>query len=114
MEQLDAFRKRQENIEKDALGQDDNATEHEVEEHWVTGKKRKKGPEKVLLGGVKLRKSSSIHNEAPPVLDKSDARNLEAKVKTTIARDVDPSQASTKVDKKTSGLLLDGYSSNED
>ncbi len=76
-EQLDLFRKQQEEADKALLIADTNDERTSVgagsgspiagEEHWViNGRKRKKGKEKEVLRGVKLRKSSSTH-ERPTI-----------------------------------------------
>lgn len=58
-EQLDAFRRQQEEAERKALEEGDTGTHKEGVVQWVApGRKRKKGPETSLLNGVKLRKSS--------------------------------------------------------
>ncbi|KAF2813515.1 uncharacterized protein BDZ99DRAFT_412327, partial [Mytilinidion resinicola] len=57
-EQLDSFRKQQEEAEKAALAEGDTAIPDE-EQLFAAGRKRKKGKEKEPLRGVKLRKSSS-------------------------------------------------------
>tara|TARA_R110002003_G_scaffold32_9_gene1999 strand:+ start:36255 stop:36962 length:708 start_codon:yes stop_codon:yes gene_type:complete len=63
-EQLDAFRRQQEEAERKALEEGDTDAPKEGDVQWVApGRKRKKGPEMGLLKGVKLRKSSSITKE---------------------------------------------------
>ncbi|KAF2197092.1 hypothetical protein GQ43DRAFT_444545 [Delitschia confertaspora ATCC 74209] len=66
-EQLEVFRRHQEEAEKAAraAGGDDTTTEVAVEEtQWMTsGRKRKKGTEKTPLLGLKLRKTSSTSEQ---------------------------------------------------
>ena len=60
-EQLDAFRKQQEEAEKAAKQDDTTAVEPETTESWSVGaRKRKKGREKEGIGGVKLRRLSTV------------------------------------------------------
>lgn len=63
-EQLDLFRRQQEEAERKAL-EEDNAVESKEEQvQWAApGRKRKRGPETSLLKGVKLRKTSSVTEE---------------------------------------------------
>lgn len=63
LEQLNAFRKRQEDAEAKALDEEPITEAPKDEEaHWVThGRKRKKGHE--LLKGVKLRRTSSAADD---------------------------------------------------
>lgn len=62
LEQLDAFRRRQDEAERKLL-EDAPEPVREEEAHWVNqSRKRKKGPE--LLKGVKLRKASSATDDA--------------------------------------------------
>jgi len=67
-EQLDAFRKQQEEVERAAaLAEANNGAVLQDEEQWVaSGRKRKKGRDKEQLKGVKLRKLSST-SEKPLV-----------------------------------------------
>ncbi|KAF2089070.1 hypothetical protein K490DRAFT_13732, partial [Saccharata proteae CBS 121410] len=59
-DQLDLFRRQQEEAEKAALAQPDTAEAVAEEENWVTsGKKRKKGKDKAPIKGIKLRKTST-------------------------------------------------------
>ncbi|KAF9696180.1 hypothetical protein EKO04_006164 [Ascochyta lentis] len=63
-EQLDLFRRQQEEAERKALEEDNTEVPKEDQVQWVApGRKRKKGPETSLLKGVKLRKSSSAAEE---------------------------------------------------
>ncbi|KAF1968391.1 hypothetical protein BU23DRAFT_514917, partial [Bimuria novae-zelandiae CBS 107.79] len=72
LEQLDVFRKRQEEAERKALEEEAPEVAKEEEAHWVAhGRKRKKGPE--LLKGVKLKKASSAADDKAEVERKGDA-----------------------------------------
>ena len=58
LEQLDAFRRQQEEAERKALEEEGPDAPKEDGVQWVApGRKRKKGPETSLLKGVKLKKS---------------------------------------------------------
>lgn len=58
-EQLELFRRQQEEAERKALEEDNERIPKEDQVQWAApGRKRKKGPESSLLKGVKLRKSS--------------------------------------------------------
>ncbi|ORY11874.1 N-terminal domain of NEFA-interacting nuclear protein NIP30-domain-containing protein [Clohesyomyces aquaticus] len=60
LDQLEAFRRKQEEVEKVPLEEQTAASPTEDELQWaVSGHKRKRGPENGLLKGVKLRKSST-------------------------------------------------------
>ena len=59
-EQLEAFRKQQEEAERKARAEDDDAGPVPEEEQWTIGKrKRTKGREKEGLKGIKLRRTST-------------------------------------------------------
>ena len=61
-EELDAFRRQQEEAEKAADQQDDGQAE--VTESWTAGpRKRKKGRESTI-GGVKIRRTSTVEKQA--------------------------------------------------
>ena len=74
LEQLDVFRRRQEEAERKAHEEDvvpESTNEEAV--HWVShGKKRKKGVE--LLKGVKLRRSSSAKDDKAEVEKDTDMK----------------------------------------
>ncbi|KAF2182141.1 hypothetical protein K469DRAFT_728928 [Zopfia rhizophila CBS 207.26] len=60
LEQLDLFRKHQEEAEKAALAEQTSGNPLAEDEQWIaSGRKRKKGQEKGLLRGVKRRESST-------------------------------------------------------
>ncbi|KAK8193231.1 N-terminal domain of NEFA-interacting nuclear protein NIP30-domain-containing protein [Phyllosticta capitalensis] len=65
-EQLDAFRRQQEEAERAArLDGDTQGSPPAEEEHWASaGKKRKKGKDRENLLGVKLRKASSADDKS--------------------------------------------------
>lgn len=58
-EQLEIFRRQQEDAERKALEEDNEAPQEDQVQWAAPARKRKKGPETSLLKGVKLRKSSS-------------------------------------------------------
>ena len=68
LEQLDAFRKRQEEAARKALEKQITEGPKEDEAHWVaSGRKRKKGPGhevELLKGGKRRRKSSAAEDKA--------------------------------------------------
>lgn len=66
LEQLDLFRKQQEEAERKALEEENNGPPATEDAQWITsGRKRKKGPEGGLLKGVKLKKAASSSDGAP-------------------------------------------------
>lgn len=143
-EQLDAFRKQQEEAERAAaLAEINSGTVPQDEEQWVaSGRKRKKGREKEQLKGVKLRKLSSTSEKSPvglsttptstatPVASagKSASPAVEAKPRNgqstgNVSKGEPPAAAELpletppKVPPKTNGpsvLGLSGYSSDDD
>jgi hypothetical protein len=63
-EQLDLFRRQQEDAERRALEEEATEVLSPEDGQWTAaGRKRKKGPEAGLLKGVKLRKSSSVSGD---------------------------------------------------
>ncbi|KAJ4349288.1 hypothetical protein N0V95_004718 [Ascochyta clinopodiicola] len=67
-EQLDLFRRQQEEAERKALEDDNIEVPKEDQVQWAApGRKRKKGPEASILKGVKLRKSGSSAEESKSV-----------------------------------------------
>ncbi|KAF2761928.1 hypothetical protein EJ05DRAFT_496815 [Pseudovirgaria hyperparasitica] len=63
-EQLELFRRQQEEIEKNTNLVEETAVPPSSEEHWVAGRKRKKGKESDgLIKGLKLRKTSSAEQD---------------------------------------------------
>ncbi|KAF1924457.1 uncharacterized protein M421DRAFT_103781 [Didymella exigua CBS 183.55] len=67
-EQLELFRRQQEEAERKALEEDNEGAPKEDQVQWAaSGRKRKKGTESSLLKGVKLRKSSSVTDEKKTV-----------------------------------------------
>jgi len=68
-EQLDSFRRLQEEAEKAAFDEGNTAGPAvEEEQLFAAGRKRKKGKEKEPLRGVKLRKSSSTSEHPSPAI----------------------------------------------
>lgn len=123
-EELDAFRRQQEEAEKaaKAAGPED-AVESTESTSWSVGKKRKKGREG-LLGGVKLRKASSGEKTSVTVepdveASASPPKEEHAKVAKGVKRDsqIDgPVNVSVEPSKPPAplGLGLAAYSSDED
>jgi hypothetical protein len=71
-EQLEIFRRHQEEAEKAARAEQDADAPIAEEEQWIaSGRKRKKGHEKGPLKGLKLRKSSSTSEHAAPMKEDS-------------------------------------------
>jgi hypothetical protein len=131
-EQLDAFRKRQEDAEK-AARQDEAAGSPEPASTWsVAPRKRKTGREKEGLGGLKLRKTSMGEEQTPlsaqgaKHAEQDEAKGDAAKVSATHAGDIAPPLAASHVDSRDvkasskgtpqlpPALGLAGYSSDED
>ena len=123
-EQLDAFRKQQEEAEKAAKQDDTTAVEPEMTESWSVGaRKRKKGREKDGIGGVKLRRSSTVNQpgKAVPALAGDDDRRPKDHAAETAAQNK-PHNDSAGEDASTSkspsppavALGLGDYSSDED
>ncbi|KAK5140543.1 hypothetical protein LTR04_002952 [Oleoguttula sp. CCFEE 6159] len=92
LEQLDLFRKQQEEAEKAALSDTKQQSPPVKEEQWITsGKKRKKGREKEPRFGVKLRKSSSTAEKpsiAPPTAVTATAGSAAANSRPAKAEDI--------------------------
>lgn len=65
-EDLDAFRRQQEEAERTAKVTGDTPTDTADTTNWAVSRKRKKGREDIL-GGVKLRKASSGEKASPEV-----------------------------------------------
>lgn len=123
-EQLDSFRKLQEEAEKAALlGADTDGPVAEEEQLFATARKRKKGKEKEPLRGVKLRKSSSTAEQPEP--DRKIAGKPQEKKMVSQEEDEKKPQESNKKPqeenrkpleekKKPPMLGLGNYSSDED
>ncbi|KXT06172.1 hypothetical protein AC578_1418 [Pseudocercospora eumusae] len=130
-EQLDAFRRQQEEAERAAK----QAASHEApetaeQESWSVGKKRKKGKES-LFGAVKLRRSSTTDKAEQPAPKAMDTKDSTKATESAAGRDavkaepdekssdkVTPVAADTKTATKSTptgvGLGLGAYSSDED
>lgn len=128
-QQLDAFRRQQEEAEKAAA--QSGAVEAPETETWKTGpRKRKKGRE-TAIGGVKLRRTSTAERE--PVISSGDseaserpaqspaddrelnaASKLSPEVYKTPSAEIKDAQPSKSPPGPTSGLGLAAYSSDED
>lgn len=125
-EQLDSFRKQQEDVEKAALVEDTNDASQVQEEQWIMrGRKRKKGQDRELVKGLKLRKSSSTDERKPSItsedrenLVKSSADNPKTDFATKSPQSASPNPTShipkTASPPQTQGLGLGGYSSDEE
>ena len=139
-EQLDLFRKQQEEADKASLGEGEEADDSTAkgkagspeagETQWaVNAKKRKRAKEKEGLKGVKLRKSSSMNESpktpqenrleeadpAPSVDRKSPQETTKAPpifTNTNISPAITKSQSPRSA--STTGLGLNGYSSDEE
>ncbi|CAK4034694.1 Hypothetical predicted protein [Lecanosticta acicola] len=131
-EDLDAFRRQQEEAERAAKTADTSEAVDAIDTtSWAVSRKRKKGRED-LLGGVKLRKASSgdkvfgdgkqAGSESTPALVEGMGEKSEAgeKTKTTKADAKDGTQPSPVASPRTSpataapGLGLGAYSSDDD
>lgn len=124
-EELDAFRKQQEEAEQAAKAGGSEAAPETDDSSWAVGKKRKKGREG-LLGGVKLRKASSgdkasvapeRETGASPPIPKEPPPKVADDTK--LSKSDDPSVAATKPETAPPstpgiGLGLAAYSSDED
>jgi hypothetical protein len=129
-EQLAAFRKHQEEVERKALlsrnedtGLVPESAVAEGEEVWsAVGRKRKRGKEKEGFRGLKLKRTSSSHEQTVP--DDADDHEEESKpvrVAEPSKKEIKPQEISSKAGdtegKRTASLapvLLAGYSSDED
>jgi len=129
-EQLDAFRRQQEEIEK-AAKQAESADAPVLTESWVASgsRKRKKGKEKEGLAGVKVRRTSS-QTVQPVELSEPIAAPSPSEVRVSVTAEAAPTQnattqtsesGTTKVESLSPsppaavpGLGLGGYSSDED
>ena len=142
-EQLEAFRKQQEDADK-ALREGDDGKEIEEagsptggDSNWAVGnKKRKRVKEKESLKGVKFRKaSSSIHNgtgsqkdsSSPPLIKPTSTFPVNTELKSDVISVPTPLNTTTQAqfpstaikdipefEKPSAGLGLSGYSSDED
>ncbi|KAH7095485.1 N-terminal domain of NEFA-interacting nuclear protein NIP30-domain-containing protein [Paraphoma chrysanthemicola] len=121
-EQLDAFRRQQEEAERKALEEDGTDAPKEGDVQWVApGRKRKKGPETSLLKGVKLRKGSSTaeesKNQSKHVLQDSQGQKSPAANPTTTSAASSPpkAKAESHAGKSATPLSLGlGYASSDD
>ncbi|KAJ8115646.1 hypothetical protein OPT61_g2750 [Boeremia exigua] len=120
-EQLELFRRQQEEAERTALDEGDGEVRKEDQVQWaMPGRKRKKGPENTLLKGVKLRKPNSLDEEEKiPVTaaNEQDRCTGDAQGATTGASAVRRSIPSTVSDpsKAPSALSLSlGYASSDE
>lgn len=124
-EQLDYFRRQQEEAEKAAQAQNTDAVVPEVEEKWATGRKRKKGKEgEGAIKGLKLRKTSSVGSPPGPSGALSTGGTNEPTQAARAAVDTQEKSASPQAAKAAAptkaspvpsmGLGLGDYSSDED
>jgi len=132
-EQLSAFRRQQEDAEKAARSQGNDTAAPEVSESWTVGpRKRKKGKESII-GGVKVRRTSTAEKEhgavppgEPPTAPRkpseppSEPPTETKKGLTTKAESLAPATTTNTASTSTSptpavaGLGLAAYSSDED
>lgn len=94
-EQLEAFRRQQEEEASKALEHEGGNAPTEEQVQWAApGRKRKKGPESSLLKGVKLRKANSVLEESkvPNKPQSQDGKSAE-KTSTTLANTASQSTA---------------------
>lgn len=111
LEQLDVFRKRQEEAERKALEEDVPESGKEVEAHWTAhGRKRKKGHE--LLKGIKLKKTVPDATEADKAEKQSDAGDSKTAPKPVIP--LKPKAASPLPRPSVPLSLALGYASSDD
>lgn len=133
-EQLELFRRQQEEAEKATAG-NAPAVAEEVTETWaVGGRKRKKGREKEALGGVKIRRTSTAEkttssaagspfvaaapSQAASLAQMTAVRDAPPKVAESATKRNSPAVKATTTPKApsppTAVLGLVGYSSDED
>ena len=125
-EQLDAFRKQQEDAEK-AAKQAERAEEPAAAESWTTSgpRKRKKGKDKEGIGGIKVRRTSSQAAKPEelstvPAMREPPKHDIKAEPPTssdkapTSQQPAKPASVSPAPPIATPGLGLGGYSSDED
>ncbi|KAF2401339.1 hypothetical protein EJ06DRAFT_537413 [Trichodelitschia bisporula] len=117
-ERLAAFRKQQEEAERASLALEMNTglvEETPVAEWTVSGKKRKKGPEKEILKGVKLRKASTS-TDVPKKAEPAPKPPVSTSKDEVVASPSAPAVAKATPTTLPSfvGLGLGGYSSSED
>jgi hypothetical protein len=83
-EQLELFRRHQEEAEKAARAEQDTTSPTAEEEQWIaSGRKRKKAHEKGPLKALKLRKSSSTSEQIASTAKDLDTTSAEAAVPST-------------------------------
>jgi len=133
-EQLEIFRRQREEADKALLGDPEVATAAATgsgspidEESWVTSKKRRRGKDKEMLGGIKLRKTScAAEDKAKGTVHESisKASDVEEKQASSSPALSAPTQKDNRAqsktlptkaqDSKSSTLGLGDYSSDED
>ena len=120
-ESLEEFRKQQEEAERAAKEQEGAASPPTVSESWATGpRKRKKGKENNVLGGVKIRRTST--GDKAKSTEHTPKAETSAKVDTSTTKSAVVEKAEQKPAVSTSpsppaatvGLGLGAYSSDED
>ena len=109
-EQLDLFRRQQEEAERKALEDENTDAPKEGQVRWAApGRKRKKGSETGLLKGVKLRKSSSAAE------DKIVDATIEKEEPTSGTPKTTKTLATAHPEKASNALSLElGYPSSDD
>jgi hypothetical protein len=122
-EQLDAFRRQQEEDERQAKLQENKPIEMDENQDWAVASKKRKKPEQGGLKGIKLRKTSSSEPKKVESSDREGAGPSLTKLKHVEKTGAgnDESSASNKaeaepakVPPKSSGLGLVAYSSDSD
>jgi len=99
LEQLDLFRKQQEEAERKALEEESNGPPVAEDAQWIaSGRKRKKGPEGGLLKGVRLKKTTSNfdNNAAAKTNVQTDSKAATASGKSSSGETKAPSPHITK------------------
>lgn len=112
LEQLDLFRKQQEDAERKALDEENNGPATTEDAQWIAGgRKRKKGNEGGLLKGLKLKKTAST------LEDKSGVRTslpTDSKTSSSDTKVQDAPVAKPTAPPKSSLSLGLGYESSDD
>ena len=116
---MDVFRRQQEEAERKALEEDNEAPKEDQVQWAAPGRKRKKGPETSLLKGVKLRKSSLAVEEKKTVdtAGEKEKPTSGAQKATTVASTAKPSTTSAVSPPTTAPAALSlglGYASSDE
>ncbi|PSN72934.1 hypothetical protein BS50DRAFT_629030 [Corynespora cassiicola Philippines] len=123
LEQLDLFRKQQEEAERKALEDQTTGGPKEDASQWIasaSARKRKKGPENTLLKGIKLRKANPTDGEksAATKAPREATQDKSSEVKKSPvaeAKASPPNKAAVPLSKPVNPLALGlGYASSDD